>query len=64
MTPSTRGPDDDPPMRVIVAAFAHLVESGENVRNARDELDFRTIQQFNTGVTELCYRTRIKSTWR
>ena len=56
---------DEPPMSVVIdAALAHLVESEENVRDARDELDPATIQRFNTDVIGLRYRTRIESKWR
>jgi len=59
------GPDDDPPMSVVIdAALAHLIQSEENVREARDELDPVTIQQFNTDVLGLRYRTQIESRWR
>jgi len=59
------GPDDDPPMSVVIdAALAHLIQSEENIRKARDELDPGTIQQFNTDVLGLRYRTRIESRWR
>ena len=60
------GPDDDPPMSVVIdAALAHLVESEENIRDARDECDPVTIQELcNTSVIGLQYRTRIKSRWR
>ena len=60
------GPDDDPPMSVVIdAALAHLVESEENIRDARDEHDPVTIQELcNTSVIGLQYRTRIKSRWR
>ncbi|MFC5278109.1 hypothetical protein ACFPM1_04940 [Halorubrum rubrum] len=60
------GPDDDPPMSVVIdAALAHLVESKENIQNARDEYDPVTIQELcNTSVVGLQYRTRIKSRWR
>ena len=59
------GPDDDPPMSVVIdAALAHLVESEHNMRDARDELDPATIQPFNTDVIGLRYRTRIESKWR
>lgn len=35
----TNGPGDDPPMRVIFdAAFAHLVESEENIRDATSSI--------------------------
>ena len=60
------GPDDDPPMSVVIdAALAHLVESEENIRTAREEYDPVTIQELcNTSVLGLQYRTQIKSRWR
>ena len=60
------GPDDDPPMSVVIdAALAHWVESEENIRTAREEYDPVTIQELcNTSVLGLQYRTRIKSRWR
>ena len=60
------GPDDDPPMSVVIdAALAHLVESEENIRDAREEYEPVTIQELcNTSVIGLQYRTRIKSRWR
>mgnify|MGYP006292056787 FL=1 len=59
------GPDDDPPMSVVIdAALAHLIQSEKNVREARAELDPKTIQLFNTDVLGLRYRTRIESRWR
>ena len=60
------GSDDDPPMSVVIdAALAHLVESEENIRYARDEYDPETVQKLcNTSVIGLQYRTRIKSQWR
>ena len=59
------GPDDDPPMSVVIdAVLAHLIQSKENVREARDELDPATIQRFNTDVLGLRYGTRIESRWR
>lgn len=60
------GPEDDPPMSVVIdAALAHLVESEANIRDARDEYDPVTIQELcNTSVIGLQYRTRIKSRWR
>ncbi|MBP1921835.1 hypothetical protein J2751_000832 [Halorubrum alkaliphilum] len=60
------GPDDDPPMSVVIdAALAHLVESEENIRDARDEYEPVLIQELcNTSVLGLQYRTRIKSRWR
>ena len=59
------GPDDDPPMSVVIdAALTHLIESEENLRTAREELDPATVQQFNTNVIGLKYRTRVESRWR
>ncbi|MDZ5810067.1 hypothetical protein U4E84_01690 [Halorubrum sp. AD140] len=60
------GPDDDPPMSVVIdAALAHLIESEENIRNGRGEYDPETVQQLcNTSVIGLEYRTRVKSRWR
>lgn len=59
------GPDDDPPMSVVIdAALTHLIQSEENMREARKELDPATIQGFNTDVIGLRYRTRIESRWR
>ena len=56
---------DDPPMSdVLDAALTHLVESEENIQNAREELDPETIQQFNTSVIGLRYRTSLESRWR
>jgi len=59
------GPSDEPPNSdVIDAALTHLVESHENLETARDRLDPTTIQQFNTSVLCLHYRTSIDSRWR
>jgi len=59
------GPHDDPPNSdVIDAALTHLIESEQNLDNARQELDPTTIQQFNTSVIELRYRTSVKGCWR
>ena len=59
------GPDDDPPMSVVIdAALAHLIQSERNMRDTRDEMDPATIQRFNTDVIGLRYRTRIESRWR
>ncbi|TKX46080.1 MULTISPECIES: hypothetical protein [Halorubrum] len=59
------GPDDDPPMSVVIdAALAHLIQSKRNIRDAREELDPETIQKFNTSVLGLRYRTKIESNWR
>lgn len=58
-------PDDDPPMSVVIdAALTHLIQSEENMREARNELDPVAIQRFNTDVLGLQYRTRIESRWR
>lgn len=59
------GPSDDPPNSdVIDAALTHLIESQENLDDARSELDPTTIQQFNTSVVGLRYRTSVESRWR
>lgn len=59
------GPDDDPPMSVVIdAALVHLIQSESNIRESREELDPATIQRFNTDVLGLRYRTRIESRWR
>ncbi|OYR54637.1 hypothetical protein DJ71_27235 [Halorubrum sp. E3] len=59
------GPDDDPPMSVVIdAALAHLIQSEANIQDARAELDPKTIQQFNTDVLGLKYRTRVETRWR
>ena len=56
------GPDDDPLMSVVIdAALAHLVESNENIQEARNEYNPVTIQGLcNTSLLGLRYRTRIK----
>lgn len=60
------GPDDDPPMSIVIdAALAHLIESEENIRDGRNKYDPETVQQLcNTSALGLQYRTRIKSRWR
>jgi hypothetical protein len=60
------GPDDDPPRSVVIdAALTHLIESEENIREARDEVDPTVIQTVgNTSVLGLRYRTRVESRWR
>ncbi|AVP39972.1 hypothetical protein HOV17_gp08 [Halorubrum pleomorphic virus 9] len=59
------GPNDDPPMSVVIdAALAHLIQSEANIREARDEIDPTIIQRFNTDVLGLRYQTRIESRWR
>ncbi|GGN92818.1 DUF7386 family protein [Haloarcula pellucida] len=56
---------DDPPMSdVLDAALTHLVESEENIQDARGEMDPETIQRFNTSVLGLRYRTSVESRWR
>jgi len=60
------GPDDDPPMSVVIdATLAHLIESEENIREGGNEYEPVTVQQLcNTSVLGLQYRTRIKNRWR
>ncbi|MDB2276598.1 hypothetical protein PM022_19160 [Halorubrum ezzemoulense] len=59
------GPYDDPPMSVVIdAALAPLIQSGENIQEARNELYPTTIQQFNTDVLGLQYRTKVETRWR
>jgi len=59
------GPEDDPPMSVVIdVALAHLIQSEENIHDAREELDPATIQQFNTDIIGLRYRTQVTSRWR
>jgi len=56
---------DDPPMSVVIdAALTHLVQSRQNIDDARGELDPTTIQQFNTDVLGLRYRTSVEARWR
>jgi len=56
---------DDPPMSVVIdAALTHLVQSRQNIDDARGEIDPTTIQQFNTDVLGLRYRTSVDSRWR
>ena len=56
---------DDPPNSVVIdAALTHLIESRDNLDDARGELEPTTIQQFNTSVLGLRYRTSIESRWR
>ncbi|SFR30383.1 DUF7386 family protein [Halorubrum sodomense] len=59
------GPNDDPPMSVVFdAALAHLIQSEQNIQEARDEMNPATIQQFNTEVIGLRYRTSVENRWR
>lgn len=59
-------PADDPPRSdVIDAALTHLIQSKQNVEDARGEIDPETIQQLaNTDVLALHYRTSVDSRWR
>lgn len=52
-----------PSMRLIDvdAALTHLIQSRQNIDDARGELDPSTIQQFNTDVLGLWYRINIES---
>lgn len=57
--------DDPPDSKVIDAALIHLLESAENLEDARDEFDPRTIQQIgNTSVLKLHYRTSVDQEYR
>jgi len=57
--------DEPPRSDVIDAALTHLIQSEENIQDARDDgLEPTTIQRFNTSVLGLRYRTRIESRWR
>jgi len=59
------GPDNDPPVSVVIdAALAHLIQLEKKIRQAREEPDPTTIQRFNTDVIGLRYRTEIRSRWR
>ena len=59
------GPDDDPPMSVVIdAALTHLIQSRQNIDDARSELAPSTIQRFNTDVLGLWYRTSTENRWR
>ena len=57
---------DGPPMSVVIdAALQHLLESKENIDEARGEYDPETIQAIaNTSVIGLRYRTSVESRWR
>jgi hypothetical protein len=44
---------------VVDAALLHLFQSFENMDEARENLDPTTIQQFNTDVLALHYRTSV-----
>ena len=50
---------------IIDAALTHLIESYENIDEARDEFAPGTIKEIaNTSVIGLNYRTSIESKWR
>jgi len=56
---------DDPPMSIVIdAALTHLIQSRQNIDDARGKIDPTTIQQFNTDVLGLRYRTSVDSRWR
>ena len=56
---------DDPPMSVVIdAALTHLIQSRQNLDDAREGIDPTTIQQFNTDVLGLRYRTSVEARWR
>ncbi|WP_425601204.1 DUF7386 family protein [Haloplanus halobius] len=57
------GSDDSPTSDVLDAALTHLIQSEQNLRDARDDFDPATIQRFNTEVVALQYRSRIDSRW-
>ncbi|MFP8957159.1 hypothetical protein ACLI4Y_10545 [Natrialbaceae archaeon A-CW3] len=59
-------PHDDPPMSVVIdAALQHLLESEQNIQDARGEYDPETIQSIaNTSVIGLRYRTSVESKFR
>jgi hypothetical protein len=59
-------PADDPPMSdVIDAALTHLIESHENIDEARGEYSPDVIKDLaNTSVIGLRYRTSVESKWR
>jgi hypothetical protein len=57
--------DDPPRSDVIDAALTHLIQSKQNIDDARGEVSPETIQKIaNTDVLALHYRTSIDSRWR
>lgn len=57
--------DNPPRSDVIGAALTHLIESENNIQAAREDgAEPTAIQQFNTSVLGLKYRTRVESRWR
>lgn len=56
---------DRPGSDVTDAALTLLVESEQNIQNARDEHTSHVIQSItNTSVLAVRYRTRVESRWR
>jgi len=59
------GPHDDPPMSVVIdASLTNLIEHEQNLDDARKELDPHIVNEFNTSVIGLHYRTSIISSYR
>lgn len=60
------GPDDEPPMAdTIDAALQHLLESYENMNEARGEFPPEAIKAVGqTSVLRFHYRTSVDSGWR
>jgi hypothetical protein len=60
------GPADDPPRGDLIdAALTHLIESHENIDEARGEYSAHEIKELaNTSVIGLNYRTSIERKWR
>lgn len=57
--------DDPPRSDIIDAALTHLIQSHQNIDEARGEYEPGTIQDLcNTDVLRLHYRTSIDSEWR
>ena len=57
--------DNPPRSDVIDAALTHLIESHQNMENARKKYPPQTIKDCaNTSVLGLRYRTSIESKWR
>lgn len=62
--PTTDG-DDPPRSDVIDAALTHLIQSAENIDEARDEYPPTVIKDIaNTDSLRLYYRTDVESPWR
>jgi len=56
---------DYPRMSLVIdAALTHLIQSRQNIDNARGELDLTTTQHYDTDVLGLRYRTSLDSRWR